>query len=93
MTTLVLPPRYTSDSITLSRAASRKGWEVCRFTSWRVPEGFDAEKVVLYGEGRWGVIIWYCAETILPGPDSMVYCPASAEGRSHWRCLFLMTLG
>ena len=35
MTILVLPSQFTSDSITLSKAAARKGWEVCRFPSWR----------------------------------------------------------
>lgn len=50
MPTLVLPPRFTTDSITLSKAAHRRGWDVCRFTSWRVPEEFTADKVVLYGE-------------------------------------------
>ncbi|MEI8194997.1 MAG: ATP-grasp domain-containing protein [Phycisphaerae bacterium] len=57
MTTLVLPPRYTPDSITLSKAANRKGWDVCRFASWRVPEGFSAEKIVLYGEPLFASVV------------------------------------
>ena len=37
MPTLILPPRYTSDSIGVSKAAVQAGWEVERLSSWRVP--------------------------------------------------------
>ena len=50
MTTLLLPPRYTPDSIVLRRAALASGWDVERLISWRVPEGFAVEDPVLYGE-------------------------------------------
>ena len=57
MTTLVLPPRFTPDSIALSKAATRKGWDVCRFSSWRLPEGFSATNVVLYGEPLFASVV------------------------------------
>lgn len=57
MPTLILPPRFTTDSITLSKAAHRRGWEVCRFTSWRIPEEFTVDKVVLYGEPLFASVV------------------------------------
>jgi hypothetical protein len=36
-TTLVLPPRYTPDTIAVGRAAGSAGWDVERLASWRVP--------------------------------------------------------
>lgn len=50
MSTLVLPPRFTPDTIALGKAAARCGWNVERLSSWRVPaEERDAE-IVVYGE-------------------------------------------
>jgi hypothetical protein len=50
MTTLVLPPRYTEDSIALSRAAGRLGWQVERLASWHIQPTLREEDVCLYGE-------------------------------------------
>jgi hypothetical protein len=38
MPTLILSPRHTEDSQRLWRAASRKGWNVERLSTWRVTD-------------------------------------------------------
>lgn len=50
MNTLVLPPRYTTDSIAMSRAAAHLNWRVERLASWRVPEALCDTGVAIYGE-------------------------------------------
>jgi ATP-grasp domain, R2K clade family 2 len=51
MPMLVLPPRYTPDSIALADAGMRAKWEVQRLHSWRVPDWLKGRKdIVLYGE-------------------------------------------
>lgn len=50
MPTLVLPPRYTPDSIALWRAACDLNWNTERLVGWRVPEWLAKEEVALYGE-------------------------------------------
>ena len=50
MPTLILPPRYTPDSVALWKAAGRLGWAVERLQTWRVPFDLsDQDDVVLYG--------------------------------------------
>src|SRR5687767_9463906 len=61
MPTLVLPPRYSPDSVAMSNAAVRAGWQVERLAGWRVPDGFTAEEVVLYGEPLFAAVV---AETL-----------------------------
>jgi hypothetical protein len=48
--TLILSPRYTPDSITLSGEASSTGWRVERLTSWRAPIHLKNSQPVIYGE-------------------------------------------
>jgi hypothetical protein len=50
MPTLILPPRYTEDSIALWRAAIAAGWSTVRLPGWRIDPGFSAEDPVVYGE-------------------------------------------
>ena len=57
MTTLVLPPRYTSDSIAVSKAAVRAGLEVERLPGWRVPDWLRGRDVVLYGELLFAAVV------------------------------------
>jgi hypothetical protein len=57
MPTLVLPPRYTSDSIAVSKAAVRAGWGVERLGSWRVPDHLSGQEVVLYGEPLFAAVV------------------------------------
>lgn len=49
MTTLILPPRYTEDSIALWRAAGELGWSTSRLRGWRVDSEIS-DDVVVYGE-------------------------------------------
>lgn len=59
--TLLLSPRYTSDSIALWRAALSAGWAVERLQNWRTPTAFKNHSVVVYGEPLFGNAI---AETL-----------------------------
>jgi hypothetical protein len=49
MPVLVLPPRFTADSISLRRAAIAAGWEVERLPSWRAPPELAGRDLVFYG--------------------------------------------
>jgi hypothetical protein len=56
MPVLVLPPRYTPDSVALWRAAIQLGWDVCRVQGRQMPDGLREQDPVLYGEtmfARW----------------------------------------
>ncbi|MEW6738251.1 MAG: ATP-grasp domain-containing protein [Acidobacteriota bacterium] len=57
MKTLILSPRYTEDSISLSNAAVESGWMVERLTSWRAPYYLKNTDVALYGESLFGAVV------------------------------------
>lgn len=48
MPTLILPPRYTDDSILMREAALRAGWQVLRLSSWSLTQ--EPKNPVIYGE-------------------------------------------
>jgi hypothetical protein len=50
MPTLILPPRYTDDSVALWRAAMAMGWTVTRLQGWRITSDSPIDEPVLYGE-------------------------------------------
>lgn len=50
MPTLILPTRYTPDSVTLWRAALAVGWSAERLQSWVPPERLRGQECVVYGE-------------------------------------------
>lgn len=54
---LVLPPRYTDDSISMWRAAIQAGWQTQRLMSWRPPPELRMERVVLYGEPLFAAVV------------------------------------
>jgi hypothetical protein len=68
MPTLVLPPRYTSDTIAVGRAAAVAGWAVERLAGWRVPEWLGGEDVVLYGEPLFASVVAADLNVALLGP-------------------------
>ena len=52
-TTLILPPRFSDDSIRVWRAAGARGWQTLRLRGWRVDEPterLDGGEVAIYGE-------------------------------------------
>lgn len=57
MPTLVLPPRFTPDTIAVGHAAVAIGWAVERLPSWRVPEWLRGRDVVLYGEPLFAAVV------------------------------------
>lgn len=50
MSQLILPPRYTPDSIALGKAATRANWKVHRLHSWSVPPELRNTDAVVYAE-------------------------------------------
>jgi hypothetical protein len=57
MPTLVLPPRFTADTIAVGHAAETAGWAVERLPSWRVPEWLRGQDVALYGEPLFAAVV------------------------------------
>jgi hypothetical protein len=55
--TLVLSPRYTSDSRTLRSAAERAGWSVVRLSTRAVPSFVRGRDVVFYGEPAFADVV------------------------------------
>ena len=68
MHTLILPPRYTPDSIALWKAANAAGWKVERLQNWRVPDWLRGEDVVLYGEPLFAAAVAESLSVILLEP-------------------------
>ncbi|MCP4151868.1 MAG: ATP-grasp domain-containing protein [bacterium] len=50
MSTLILPPRYTEDSIALWRTASKCGWKPQRVHGWRLNSPVTDDEIAIYGE-------------------------------------------
>lgn len=57
MKTLILPPRYTPDSIALYGAAVNAGWQVERLLSWRPPSHLRHIDAAIYGEPLFGAVV------------------------------------
>lgn len=57
MPILVLPPRFTPDTIAVGQAAQEAGWTVERLPSWRVPEWLRGEDIALYGEPLFAAVV------------------------------------
>src|SRR5215831_13594790 len=55
--TLILSPRYTSDSIALRNAAIELGWDVERLQTWRPPAQLSGQDVVPYGEPLFAAVV------------------------------------
>ncbi len=83
MPTLVLPPRYTPDSIAVASAASAQGWSVERLASWRPPAWLAAEEVVLYGEPLFAAVVAEPLGLALlgPPPDWLAHLPEGLRQR------------
>ena len=57
MPTLVLPPRFTPDTIAVGQAAQSAGWSVERLPSWRIPASLRGQDVALYGEPLFAAVV------------------------------------
>lgn len=57
MPILVLPPRFTPDTIAVGQAAQMASWSVERLSSWRVPESLRGQDVALYGEPLFAAVV------------------------------------
>lgn len=70
MTTLVLPPRYSEDSIALYQAANLENWETERLQGWRIPDNFDQTRnFAIYGESLFGLVVSEQLDLKLIEPD------------------------
>lgn len=54
---LVLPPRFTPDSIRLWRSATLQGWQVERLEGWRVPPWLRDQPIAFYGEPLFAAVV------------------------------------
>jgi hypothetical protein len=85
VTTLILPPRYTEDSIALRNAAFDMDWEVERLHGWRVPENLNTatRELVLYGEPLFASVVadGLGLALLAPPPDWLAHVPPEYLGR------------
>lgn len=83
MPTLVLPPRFTPDTIAVGQAALTAGWPVERLSSWRVPESLRGQDVTLYGEPLFAAVVADDLGLVLLEPpfDWLVTLPAEYRKR------------
>lgn len=91
MPTLILPPRYTPDSIAMWRAALRAGWDVERLAGWQAPEHLRDMDPVLYGEPLFAAAVADALGLALlePDPGWLPALPSAYRGRA----VDLTTLG
>ena len=57
MKSLILPPRFSPDSIALRGAAIEANWHVERLQSWRVSDSLKTEDVAIYGESLFCAVV------------------------------------
>lgn len=57
MKSLILPPRFSPDSIALRGAALEAGWHVERLSSWRVSDSLKTENIAIYGESLFCAVV------------------------------------
>ena len=69
MPTLVLPPRYTIDSIALWKSAIALNWEVTRLPNWQLTS--DIDDPVIYGEPLFAKLIADRLSVKLLDPNSV----------------------
>ena len=85
MPTLILPPRYTTDSIALWETAIKSEWEVVRLQNWKIPEHLEIRDPVLYGEPLFVDLVAesLAIELIKPTPNWLVFvCISSFADRN-----------
>jgi len=68
MPTLVLPPRYTPESIAMWHAAGDAGWDVERLPNWKSASTLAGKDVVLYGEPLFALAVADALNLALLGP-------------------------
>ena len=92
MPALILPPRYTPDSIAIWSAALQAGWDVERLAGWHTPEHLRDADPVLYGEPLFAaaaVADSLGLSLLEPDPGWLPALPLAYRGRS----VSLSTLG
>lgn len=68
MTTLILPPRYSEDSVALWRAAIGLGWKVKRLQGWQLPTIAEPSAIAIYGEPMFAAHVAAALECVLIEP-------------------------
>ncbi|MCP4215079.1 MAG: ATP-grasp domain-containing protein [bacterium] len=68
MPVLILPPRYTEDSIIMWRTANAEGWTTHRVQGWRIEEHFSADQAAIYGEPLFAATIAQQLSLVLMEP-------------------------
>ncbi len=49
MPTLILPPKYSEETIRMAQAATQSSWDVQRLEAWNTPEGTEIDNPIPYG--------------------------------------------
>src|SRR5215469_9559259 len=91
MPTLLLSPRYTTDSRQLRRAAESAGWQVFRQADWRPPRREFTGDVAIYGEPLFVDVMAAALDLAMldSPPDWLARIPT----RFTQRAIIAMTLG
>ena len=91
MTVLVLSPRYSEDSIAISKVAAKAGWEVERLPSWHIPPLLREEDTCVFAEPLFAInaASQLDIELIEPTYDWLIIQPSEYVRRE----VTLMTLG
>lgn len=94
MPLLILPPRYSSDSISLWRAAVASGWEVERLQTWNPPHAWRDRQPVIYGELHFALTVAEVLDLALlePSFDWLAELPYAYRQR-HVRSVSLGEIG
>ena len=84
--TLILSPRYTTDSIALSKAAANAGWPVERLAQWHPSDGVMDKDVAVYGEPFFAAAIAEQLSSCLIEPpfDWLTTLPTHYMSRRVW---------
>ena len=65
---LILPPRYTPDSVAMWRAAVHAGWRVERLHDWRVPPELRERDLAIYAEPMFAAVVAQDLDIVLLEP-------------------------
>ena len=69
MPTLILPPKYSEDTIRMAQAATQSSWEIERLEDWSIPDGKEYKNPIPYGKAPF-------PETISPRLGISLQTPA-----------------
>lgn len=78
MKTLILPPKFSAETIRVGKVARAAGWEVVRLTSWQIPDSLRGKDLAIYGEPLFAARVEDVLGIQFPNPpdDWLLHLPA-----------------